>query len=84
MVLQLRLCLLMLRDERTINKNSPILLFHLVHYIPMSNQEKLNEDTSKMKVRNSQLAAIAKQAKKAGGFQQAFGPLGDILDVGSE
>ena len=38
----------------------------------MSNQEKSNEDTSKVKVRNSQLAAIAKQAKKAGGFQQAF------------
>jgi hypothetical protein len=50
----------------------------------MSNQEKSNEDTSKVKVRNSQLVAIAKQAKKAGGFQQAFGPLGDILDVGSE
>jgi hypothetical protein len=44
----------------------------------MSNQEKSNEDTSKVKVRNSQLA------KKAGGFQQAFGPLGDILDVGSK
>jgi hypothetical protein len=29
------------------------------------------------------LAAIAKQAKKAGGFQQAFDPLEDILDVGS-
>jgi len=50
----------------------------------MSNQEKSNEDTSKVKVRNSQLAAIAKQAKKAGAFQQAFGPLGDILDVGSK
>ena len=74
----------MLRDARTINQNSQILLSHLVHNLPMSNQEKLNEDTSKMKVRNSQLAAIAKQAKKAGGFQQAFGPLGDILDVGSK
>jgi hypothetical protein len=50
----------------------------------MSNQEESNEDTSKVKVRNSQLAAIAKQAKKAGGFQHAFGPLGDILDVGSK
>jgi|1185.fasta_scaffold1930463_1 hypothetical protein len=50
----------------------------------MSNHEKSNEDTSKVKVRNSQLAAIAKQAKKAGGFQQAFGRLGDILDVGNE
>ena len=58
--------------RRTTNNNSPILLFHLVHYLPMSNQEKLNEYTSKAKVRNRQLAAIAKQAKKAGGFQQAF------------
>lgn len=74
----------MLRDARTINQNSQILLSHLVHNLPMSNQEKSNEDTSKVKVRNSQLAAIAKQAKKAGGFQQAFGPLGDILDVGSK
>jgi hypothetical protein len=52
------------------------------------NQEKpkedTSEDTSKVKVRNSQLDGIAKQAKKAGGFQQAYGPLGDILDVGSE
>ena len=68
----------MLRDARTINQNSQILLSHLVHNLPMSNQEKSNEDTSKVKVRNSQLA------KKAGGFQQAFGPLGDLLDVGSE
>jgi hypothetical protein len=74
----------MLRDARTVNQNSPILLSHLVHNLPISNQEKSNGDTSKVKVRNSQLAAIAKQVKKAGGFQQAFGPLGDILDVGSE
>jgi hypothetical protein len=74
----------MLRDARTINQNSQILLSHLVHNLPISNQEKSNEDTSKVKVRNSQLVAIAKQAKKAGGFQQAFGPLGDILDVGSK
>ena len=31
---------------------------------------------------NGQLAALANEAEKAGGFQQAFGPLGDILDVG--
>ena len=31
---------------------------------------------------NSQLSALADEAKKSGGFQQAFGPLGDILDVG--
>ena len=74
----------MLRDARTINQNSQILLSHFVHNLPMSNQEESNEDTSKVKVRNSQLAAIAKQAKKAGAFQQAFGPLGDILDVGSK
>ena len=74
----------MLRDARTINQNSQILLSHLVHNLPMSNHEKSNEDTSKVKVRNSQLVAIAKQAKKSGGFQQAFGPLGDILDVGSK
>jgi hypothetical protein len=63
-------------------------LLYLVHCLSLSNQEKskegTNEDTSKVKVLNSQLAAIAKHAKKAGGFQQAFGPLGDILDVGSE
>jgi hypothetical protein len=74
----------MLRDARTINQNSQILLSHFAHNLPMSNQEESNEDTSKVKVRNSQLAAIAKQAKKAGGFQHAFGPLGDILDVGSK
>jgi hypothetical protein len=37
---------------------------------------------SKIKVGNSQLAALADEAEKAGGFQQAFGPLGDILDIG--
>jgi len=31
---------------------------------------------------NSQLSALADEAKKSGGFEQAFGPLGDILDVG--
>ncbi len=31
---------------------------------------------------NSQLSALADEAKKSGGFHQAFGPLGDILDVG--
>jgi hypothetical protein len=36
----------------------------------------------KAKVVNGQLAALANEAKKVGGFQQAFGPLGDILDVG--
>jgi hypothetical protein len=36
----------------------------------------------KAKVVNGQLAALANEAEKAGGFQQAFGPLGDILDVG--
>ena len=35
----------------------------------------------KAKVVNGQLAALANEAEKAGGFQQAFGPLGDILDV---
>jgi hypothetical protein len=38
--------------------------------------------TCKAKVVNGQLAALANEAEKAGGFQQAFGPLGDILDVG--
>ncbi len=37
---------------------------------------------SKVTVVTSQLAAIANDAEKAGGFQQAFGPLGDILDIG--
>lgn len=37
----------------------------------------------KVKRSNSQLSALADEAKKSGGFQQAFGPLGDILDVGS-
>lgn len=36
----------------------------------------------KTKVVNGQLAALAKEAEKKGGFQQAFGPLGDILDIG--
>ena len=55
-----------------------------------SKEEKEPVDTGKKtikkskEVRNSQLAAIAKQAKKVGGFQQAYGPLGDILDVGSD
>ena len=40
------------------------------------------EAVGKAKVVNGQLAALANEAKKAGGFQQAFGPLGDILDVG--
>ncbi len=35
----------------------------------------------KTKVVNGQLTAFANEAEKAGGFQQAFGPL-DILDVG--
>ena len=36
----------------------------------------------KAKVVNGQLAAFANEAERVGGFQQAFGPLGDILDVG--
>jgi hypothetical protein len=32
---------------------------------------------------NSQLSALAYEAKKSGGFQQDFGPLGDMLDVDS-
>ena len=36
----------------------------------------------KAKIVNGQLAALANEAEKRGGFQQAFGPLGDILDVG--
>lgn len=36
----------------------------------------------KAKVVNGQLAALADEAEKAGGFQQAFGPLGDILNIG--
>jgi hypothetical protein len=32
---------------------------------------------------NSQLSALANEAKKSGGFQQDFGPLGDMLDVDS-
>jgi hypothetical protein len=37
----------------------------------------------KVKRLNSQLSELAAEAKKSGGFQQAFGPLGDILDVGN-
>ena len=42
-------------------------------------------DTSARRIRglSTQLAALA-EAKKAGGFQQAFGPLGDILDIGGD
>ncbi|MGA7897644.1 MAG: hypothetical protein WCA39_02150 [Nitrososphaeraceae archaeon] len=40
------------------------------------------EAVGKAKVVNDQLAAFDNEAKKAGGFQQAFGPLGDILDIG--
>jgi hypothetical protein len=53
-------------------------------------KERESVDTGKKtikkskEVQNNQLAAIAKQAKKAGGFQQVYGPLGDILGVGSE
>ena len=36
----------------------------------------------KAKVVNGQLGALLNEAEKEGGFQQAFGPLGDILDVG--
>jgi hypothetical protein len=32
---------------------------------------------------NSRVSALAYEAKKSGGFQQVFGPLGDILDVDS-
>lgn len=31
---------------------------------------------------NSQLAASVDEAEKAGGFRQAFSPVGDMLDVG--
>jgi hypothetical protein len=43
-------------------------------------------DTSARRIRglSTQLAALAEEAKKAGGFQQAFGPLGDILDIGGD
>lgn len=43
-------------------------------------------DTSAHKIRglSTQLTALAEEAKKAGGFQQAFGPLGDILDIGGD
>jgi hypothetical protein len=53
-------------------------------------KERESVDTGKKaikkskEVQNNRLAAIAKQAKKAGGFQQVCGPLGDILGVGSE
>jgi hypothetical protein len=40
------------------------------------------EAVGKAKVANGQLAALANEAEKVGGFQQAFGPLGDILDIG--
>jgi hypothetical protein len=36
----------------------------------------------KARVVNGQLAAFANEAENADGFQQAFGPLGDILDIG--
>ena len=43
-------------------------------------------DRSARRIRglSAQLAALAEEAKKAGGFQQAFGPLGDILDIGGD
>jgi hypothetical protein len=43
-------------------------------------------DTSARRIRglSTQLAALAEEAKKAEGFQQAFGPLGDILDIGGD
>jgi hypothetical protein len=37
----------------------------------------------KVSVVNGQLAALVDEAEKAGGFQQAFCPLGDILDIGA-
>ena len=40
------------------------------------------EQQAKVTVVNSQLASLADEAQNAGGFQQAFGPLGDILDIG--
>jgi hypothetical protein len=36
----------------------------------------------KARVVNGQRAAFANEAENADGFQQAFGPLGDILDIG--
>lgn len=41
-------------------------------------------DTRRIRGLSTQLAALAEEAKKAGGFQQAFGPLGDILDIGGD
>jgi hypothetical protein len=57
----------------------------ILHVISYNNTLKSLSDILENSGQNIERAheSLADEAKKSGGFQQAFGPLGDILDVGS-